>query len=108
MATPHFNVSGVCSILAGDHGDTDFIFPGSDDELEMEDMELDMDEGVMGINDLEERDFLDRGRDRDLDAGESEDSDMDAGGSVSGERTEEEEGEERSSRRRRGGSATSV
>ena len=108
MASPRFDVSTVCSILAGDHGETDFIFPGSDDELEMGDMEMDMDEGGMGIDDIEERDFLDRGGDSDMDAGESEDSDMDAGGSGSGESTEEDEGEERSSRRRRGGSATSV
>ena len=45
MASPRFDVSTVCSILAGDHGETDFIFPGSDDELEMGDMEMDMDEG---------------------------------------------------------------
>ena len=50
MASSRFDVSRVCSILAGDHGDTDFIFPGSDDELEMGDMETDMDEGGMGID----------------------------------------------------------
>ena len=49
MASPRFNASQVCRIVAGDDGDMDYIFPGSDDDLEMEEM------------DTEVMDYLDRG-----------------------------------------------
>ena len=54
-------LKNVSSILAGDHGETDFIFPGSDDELEMGDMEMGMDEGGMGIDDRRKGFFGPRG-----------------------------------------------
>ena len=49
MASPRFSASQVCYIVSGDHGDMDFIYPGSDVELKM------------GERNMETTDFLDRG-----------------------------------------------
>ncbi len=34
MASPRFNVAQVCQIVSGEDGETDYMFPGSDDELD--------------------------------------------------------------------------
>ena len=80
MASPCFSASRVCSILAGDDGELDYMFPGSDDDLEMG--EMDMNESEV-VTDFLERggdgdvDFLDRGGDGDTD---ERGSGMDEGG----------------------------
>ena len=59
MASPHFSASRVCSIQAGDDGELNYMFPGSDDDLEM---------GEMDITESEvATDFLERGGDGDTD-----------------------------------------
>ena len=35
MASSRFSVCQVCDIIAGDDGESEYMFPGSDDELEM-------------------------------------------------------------------------
>ena len=37
MASQTFSASQVCQIVTGDDGDLDYVFPGSDDDLGMED-----------------------------------------------------------------------
>ena len=37
MASLRFSVCHVCDIIAGDDGESEYMFPGSDDELEMGD-----------------------------------------------------------------------
>ena len=37
MASETFTASQVCQIVTGDDGDLDYMFPGSDDDLGMED-----------------------------------------------------------------------
>ena len=39
MASETFTASQVCQIVTGDDGDLDYMFPGSDDDLGMEDMD---------------------------------------------------------------------
>ena len=68
MASPRFSTSRVCSILAGDDGELDYMFPGSDDDLEMGEMDMNESEVVT--------DFLERGGDRDTDE-EGSGSDVD-------------------------------
>ena len=96
MASPRFSASRVCSILAGDDGELDYMFPGSDDDLEMGGMEMNESEVAM--------DSLERGGDGDTDEkGSGSDVDfwtegemviqmkgsgMDEGRSESGESTE--------------------
>ena len=41
MASETFTASQVCQIVTGDDGDLDYMFPGSDDDLGMEDMDDD-------------------------------------------------------------------
>ena len=114
MASPRFNTSRVCSILAGDDGELDYMFPGSDDDLEMGEMDMNESEVVTdflergGDRDTDEEgsgsdvDFLDRGGDGDTDEGGSG---MDEGGSGSGKSMEEDEG--RSTRQHSGGRVAS-
>ena len=111
MASPRFSASRVCSILAGDDGELDYMFPGSDDDLNMGEMDMNESEVVTdflergGDGDADEEgsgsdvDFLDRGGDGDTDEGGSG---MDEGGSRSGESMEEDE-EGRSARPHRMG-----
>ena len=39
MASQSFTASQVCQIITGEDGDVDYMFPGSDDDLGMEDMD---------------------------------------------------------------------
>ena len=39
MASQRFSASQVCQIVTGEDGDMDYMFPGSDDDLDMEDMD---------------------------------------------------------------------
>ena len=39
MASQNFTASQVCQIITGEDGDVDYMFPGSDDDLGMEDMD---------------------------------------------------------------------
>ena len=39
MASETFTASQVCQIVTGEDGDLDYMFPGSDDDLGMEDMD---------------------------------------------------------------------
>ena len=115
MVSPRFSASRVCSILAGDDGELDYMFPGSDDDLEMGEMDMNESEVVTdflergGDGDTDEEgsgsdvDFLDRGGDGDTDEGGSG---MDEGGSGSGESMEEDE-EGRSARQHSGGRVAS-
>ena len=43
MASQTFTASQGCQIVTGEDGDVDYMFPGSDDDLGMEDMD-DVDE----------------------------------------------------------------
>ena len=43
MASQAFTASQVCQIVTGEDGDLDYMFPGSDDDLDMEDID-DVDE----------------------------------------------------------------
>ena len=36
MASQMFSASQVCQIVSGEDGDLDYVFPGSDDDLGME------------------------------------------------------------------------
>ena len=49
MASPRFSASRVCSILAGDDGELDYMFPESDDDLEMGEMDMNESEVVTDI-----------------------------------------------------------
>ena len=81
MASPRFSASRVCSILAGDDGELDYMIPGSDDDLEMGEMDVNESEVVTeflergGDSDTDEEGsgsdvaFLDRGGDGDTDEG---------------------------------------
>ena len=81
MASPRFSASRVCSILAVDDGELEYMFPGSDDDLEMGEMDMNKSEVAMdflkrrGDGDTDEEwwcsdvDFLDRGGDGDTDEG---------------------------------------
>ena len=63
MASPCFSASRVCSILAGGDGELDYMIPGSDDDLEMGEMDVNESEVVT--------EFLERGGDSDTDEGGS-------------------------------------
>ena len=39
MASQTFTTRQVCQIVTGEDGDMDYMFPGSDDDLDMEDAE---------------------------------------------------------------------
>ena len=43
QASQTFTASQVCHIVTGEDGNLDYMFPGSDDDLDMEDMD-DVDE----------------------------------------------------------------
>ena len=89
MASLRFSASRVCSILAGDDGELDYMFPGRYDDLEMGEMDMNesevvtdfLEQGADGDTDEEgsgsDVDFLDRGGDGDTDEGGSG---MDEGG----------------------------
>ena len=40
MASSQYSVSQVCQILAGEDGELEYMFPGSDDDLDMEEQEM--------------------------------------------------------------------
>ena len=81
MASSRFSVCQVCDIIAGDDGESEYMFPGSDDELEMG--ETGMGETGERVNyfdrevqgDSGEIDYLDRAQmdtsDEETDKGES-------------------------------------
>ena len=77
MASSRFSVCQVCDIIAGDDGESEYMFPGSDDELEMGETGERVnyfDREVQGDS-VEMIDYLDRAQmdtsDEDTDKGES-------------------------------------
>ena len=106
MASSRFSVCQVCDIIVGDDGESEYMFPGSDDELEMAetgervnyfDREEQGDSGE--IIDYLDRAQMDTSGD-DTDKGESNEE-------SSGEEEEEEDGDGGRTSTRHGGAGSS-
>ena len=113
MASSRFSVCQVCDIIAGDDGESEYMFPGSDDELEIG--ETGMGETGERVNyfDREEQgdsgeiiDYLDRAQmdtsDEDTDKGKSNEESLEEE-----EEEEEEDGDGGRTSTRHGGAGSS-